>query len=76
MIKCVICKHGQTCPSEVTVTLERDGTTLVFRNVPAEVCENCGEQYVAEQTTTKLLDDAGSAAQTGVELEVRSYVAA
>jgi len=76
MMECVICKHGRTCLGEVTVTLERDGTTLVFRNVPAQVCENCGEQYVDEQTTAKLLDDADMAAQTGVQLEVRSYVAA
>jgi len=76
MIECVICRHGRTCPKEVTVTLDRDGTTLVFRNVPAQVCENCGEQYVDEQTTAKLLDDAEKAAGAGVQLEVRSFVAA
>ena len=76
MIECVICKHGRTCPDKVTVTLDRDGATLVFRNVPAEVCEDCGERYVDEQTTAKLLDDAEKAAKAGVQLEVRSYVAA
>ena len=76
MIECVICKHGRTRPEEVTMALDRDGTTLVFRNVPAQVCENCGEQYVDEQTTAKLLDDAEKAAGAGVQLEVRSCVAA
>lgn len=76
MIECIICKHGRTCPSKATVTLERDDTTLVFRNVPAQVCDNCGEQYVDEQTTAQLLDDAEKAARAGVQLEVRSYVAA
>ncbi|MCA9913998.1 MAG: type II toxin-antitoxin system MqsA family antitoxin, partial [Anaerolineae bacterium] len=34
-MKCVICKQGDTRPGTVTVTLERGGTTLVFKNVPA-----------------------------------------
>ena len=28
------------------MTLERDTTTVVFKNVPAEVCENCGEAFL------------------------------
>ena len=75
-MECVICKHGRTSPGAVTVTLERDGTTLVFRHVPAQVCENCGEPYVDEQTTVKLLGDATEAAEADVELGVRSYAAA
>ena len=75
-MRCVICKHGQTQSSHVTVTLDRGGSTLIFRNVPADVCDNCGEQYVDSQTTAKLLAEAERAAQSGVEVEVRSYVAA
>ncbi|MGC8552548.1 MAG: type II toxin-antitoxin system MqsA family antitoxin [Phycisphaerae bacterium] len=75
-MQCVICKHGQTEPSEVTVTLERPGSTVVFRRVPAEVCDSCGEQYVDERTTGSLLQQADVAAQSGVELEVRAYATA
>lgn len=39
---CVLCKHGDTVPGRVTVTLQRDETTVVIRDVPAEGCENCG----------------------------------
>jgi hypothetical protein len=28
------------------VTLEREGKTLIICAVPAEICENCGEEYV------------------------------
>jgi YgiT-type zinc finger domain-containing protein len=42
-MKCVICKQGETQPGTTTMTLERDTTTLVFKNVPAQVCENCAE---------------------------------
>lgn len=75
-MKCPICKHGQTAPATVTVTLERQNATVVFRNVPAEVCETCGEQYVDEPTTSRLLTQANAAAQPGVQVEVRAYIAA
>jgi len=49
---------------------------LIFRSVPATVCDNCGEQYVDAETTARLLSEAEHAAQAGVEIEVRVYVAA
>jgi YgiT-type zinc finger domain-containing protein len=75
-MRCSICKHGQTTAASVTVTLERDGVTVVFRNVPAQVCDTCGEQYVDEQTTGRLLAQATEAARAGVQVEVRTYAAA
>ena len=50
-MKCVICKNGQTVNQTVTVTLEQNGKTFVFKDVPARVCENCGEQYLEEETS-------------------------
>ena len=75
-MRCPICKHGVTALASVTVTLERDGATVVFRNVPAEVCQTCGEQYVDESTTAQLLAQAANAARDGVQIEVRAYAAA
>jgi YgiT-type zinc finger domain-containing protein len=75
-MKCVICKQGNTQSDFVTITLERNNTTLVFKSVPAQVCENCGEQYVDEQTSAKLLHEAEEAERAGVQVEVRAYVAA
>lgn len=50
--------------------------TLVVKSVPAEVCQNCGEQYIDDQTTASLLRQAEEAAIAGVEVQVRSYAAA
>jgi YgiT-type zinc finger domain-containing protein len=72
-MKCVICKQGQTRLGMVTVPLERDETTLVFKNVPAQVCENCGEAYVDEATTEKLLIAAEAAVSAGVKVQVRDF---
>lgn len=72
-MKCVICSHGETEPSQTTVTLERGGATVVFKSVPASVCENCGEAYVDESTTATLLEAMNSAADQGVLVDVREY---
>jgi len=75
-VNCVICKQGETRPGRTTVTLERRGATVVVRGVPAQVCNNCGEEYLDEQTTAVLMKTADAAAQAGVQVDVRDYVAA
>jgi YgiT-type zinc finger domain-containing protein len=40
-------KQGETRPGKAAVVLRRDGATVVINDVPARVCENCGER-VAE----------------------------
>ena len=72
-MKCPICKHGETTPCLTTVTLERDGMAAVFRGVPGEVCDNCGETFHDGAVTAALLQQAEQAAAAGVE-EQFSYV--
>ena len=75
-MKCVICKHGETRPGTATVTFTKDDLTLVVKDVPARICQTCGEEYVDEDIATQLLQTADVAASTGVQVEVRRYVAA
>lgn len=74
-MRCVVCKQGETAEGLATVTLVRGDTTLVMKGVPAQVCSNCGEEYVSEDVTARVLKAANAAAQTGVEVDVRRYVA-
>jgi YgiT-type zinc finger domain-containing protein len=73
---CVICKNGETSPGTATVTLERDGNVVVILGVPAEICQNCGEEYIDSETTTRVLDVAEQALRQGVKVDVRQYLAA
>jgi YgiT-type zinc finger domain-containing protein len=75
-MKCVICKHGTTRPGKATVTLESGATTVVVKGVPADVCANCGEEYVNEETTARLLGVAEEAAREGVQVDIREYIVA
>lgn len=74
-MKCVICKQGQTQSGMTTVILERGKTTVVIKDVPAEVCENCGEYYLSEEVTEKVQELAEQAVRHGVEIEVLCYAA-
>ncbi len=75
-MQCVICKHGKLDTGTTTITLERDATTPVFKEVPAHVCENCGESYVDEAVTRQLLNEAENAVSAGVEVDIRHFKAA
>ena len=74
-MKCAVCKQGETRPGKATLTLERDETILVIKGVPAEVCANCGEEYVSDEVTVRLIETAETAVKTGIQVDVREYVA-
>jgi YgiT-type zinc finger domain-containing protein len=65
-MKCAICKQAEVQPGTATVTLERDTLTLVVKGVPALICPNCGEEYIDEEVTERLLQTAEEAARAGV----------
>lgn len=75
-MKCVVCKHGETKPGTMTATLEREGATLVFKGVPAEVCQSCGENYLSSEVGQMLLAQAEEAVKKGVQIDVRRFIAA
>ena len=75
-MKCVICRQGETKRGWVTVTLTRGDATVIFKGVPAEVCENCGEYYLSEEVTDELLRRADASVRSGSELEVLRYASA
>jgi len=72
-MKCVICKEEETVQGAATVTLRRGEVTLVFKDVPAQVCPNCGEEYVNEKTTAQLLQQAEDAVRLGSQVDIRQY---
>lgn len=74
-MKCVICKHGETALGTTTVLLQRGETTVVIKGVPAEICDNCGEYYLSEETTRQVLALAEAAVAQGAEVEVLRFAA-
>jgi YgiT-type zinc finger domain-containing protein len=74
-MKCVLCKQGDTKAGKVTATLQRAETIVIFKGVPADVCENCGEYYLSEEVTDHVLMRAEEAVKSGAEVEILHYAA-
>ncbi len=74
-MKCIACKTGNLEEGATTVTLEKDGTIIVFKNVPALVCDQCGKGYTDRDVTAKLLQIVKEEATKGKELELMRYPA-
>lgn len=72
---CNIYKTGETHPDTTAVTLQRDNSMIVIRDVPAEICDNCGEYYLREATASRVYADADATARRHVEVETQRYPA-
>lgn len=74
-MKCAICKTGNVTDGTATVMLERGETTVIIKDVPAEVCDQCGEYYLSEAMTEKVMAMAETAVTKGVEVEILRWAA-
>jgi len=70
-MKCLLYKQRETYLGKVTVTLQRGETTVIIKEVPAEVCKNCREYYLSENITEQVLARAEEAVKSGAEVERR-----
>jgi YgiT-type zinc finger domain-containing protein len=73
---CITCIQAHTQKGKATITFERGATTIVVKGVPARICPNCGEKYVEEDVSAEALKSAEAAAKSGVQVDIREYVAA
>jgi YgiT-type zinc finger domain-containing protein len=74
-MRCAICRNGNTADGRVTIVLDKEQTILVFKDVPAQVCDNCGEEYLSAKTNKELLELANDAIKRGISLELLKYAA-
>lgn len=74
-MKCVICRTGETHSGKTTVTLQRRQTVVVIRDVPAEICEDCGEYYLDDATANRVYADAEQSVLRHVEVEIQRSAA-
>ncbi|MBM4328099.1 MAG: type II toxin-antitoxin system MqsA family antitoxin [Deltaproteobacteria bacterium] len=74
-MRCVLCRQGETKPGKTTVALQRGETTVIIKDVPAEICDNCGEYYLPEDSTEQVLAMAEEAAKKKAEVEILRFAA-
>lgn len=70
---CRQCPEGTYEKGAVTETLERGGTIVVVKDVPALVCDVCGSSLLAAEEVEQLQNILERAEAQGVELQSRRY---
>ena len=74
-MKCILCNRGETKPGNVTTSLQRGETVVIVKEVPAEVCKECGEYYLTEEVSRRTLELADQAVKNKAEVEIIRYAA-
>jgi len=69
-MKCVICKTGTTKKGKTIVAITKYNSVIVIKDVPADICQNCGEYYLSAQITKIVLNTVREALKKGTEIEV------
>ena len=76
--KCEYCQADlPLIQKSVTVYRKRKGQVFVFENVPARVCQNCGERYFAAEVvqTMERLMTAPEAQRRTISVPVIAFAA-
>jgi YgiT-type zinc finger domain-containing protein len=68
MMRCSVCKNGDT--------ERRTATLSVERGVPAEICANCGEEFLDAEIVKEMEAAVARAESEGVDVAVQKYHAA
>jgi YgiT-type zinc finger domain-containing protein len=55
-MKCLVCKHNRFKKGTTVLPIGRGNAILLITNIPARVCENCGEMYLDEETAQEVQD--------------------
>jgi len=70
-MKCVVCKQGDPKPGLATITLTRGDATVVANDVPAQICPDCGEEYLDATVTVNVLRSAQRLVRSGEQQDVQ-----
>ena len=74
MTVCQSCNRGTMKRGTTTATFDAEGTTVVIRNVPADLCDECGDGVFDPPTTDRLLELAAAAAGwSGAPVQICDY---
>lgn len=75
-MNCWKCHHGVYKAQKVNVKLERNGSIVIVKNVPAKVCDECGDTTYSSKTVERMHKLANNALQNGFEISVVQMKAA
>jgi YgiT-type zinc finger domain-containing protein len=60
-------------PGHAAVVLTKEKSTAIFKDVPALICDDCGEHHLDEATTADIYDRADRAFSSGQEVAISTF---
>ena len=72
-MNCIICRQAELIDGFTSIPFERHEFRLLIKNVPAQVCPNCGEAIVGEDVAIRLIGKAQDAYAEGLIEDIREY---
>lgn len=72
MTNCTFCK-GDLENALTTFTLDLDSSIVIIRNVPSQVCTQCGEVYYTTEVMEQLYKIADSVRNSMTEIAILTY---
>ena len=72
MDKCPLC-GGRKADGKTTFTVDFGEGVVVVRNVPAIICEQCGEEWLDDETASRLEEVTNKAKEKHTEIEMVPY---
>lgn len=72
-MSCPICGDESLRPGTTTFAADVDGTLVVVRAVPADVCDVCGESFIDDTVADELQGAVEDGKTAGTESLVRHY---
>ena len=72
MKKCTFCK-GTLRDGISTFTVDLGNCIVIIRNVPSQICTQCGETYYSTEVMQQLYNIAQSMQQSMTEIAVVNY---
>ncbi len=75
MFKCHVCGSTEYRDELVNEVFQIDGKPVLVENIPAQVCERCGEEIFSRQTTenVRLLVHGKAKPIKSVQMDVFAY---
>jgi len=67
---CVTCKHGQLKPGKTMIPFSTGQTTILIKDVDAQVCDLCGAWYLEPETVEQVRKVIEQESRTGHEISV------
>ncbi len=71
-MKCPVCK-GTVKRSKTNFPVELEGGFLIVKDVPADVCGQCGEVFIPDDIAASLEKTVEAARKNKAEVEIVSY---